>query len=176
MSYKNIIVFPLLALFFAGCVGTFPKTPDLLVQSVKSEEMFSEKDTFEVNRPLAQVSEVLKKKAHECLGQDVSFTAENGTVGNIRSQRTESRQLIPKMVVGKQHTRLTLQSKNTGGSTELGDPPPDGWYIMVVDAYPVGASKTRVESYYRFTMFHGAFTAIKPWVTGTNMGCPDLTQ
>lgn len=164
-----------LAFSLVGC-GSMPKTPDMLVENAKSGAMVSEKDVFEVNKPIEQVSEVLKKKSHECFEQEISFASYGGSTGGIKTYRRESRELTSKMHAGKQRTRLTLQVKNTGGSTELGGPPPDGWYFLVVDAYPEGKSKTRVEAYYQHTMFHSAFTAIKPWVTGTDMKCPDLTE
>jgi hypothetical protein len=175
MTYKNFFVVSLVALFLGGC-GSMPKTPELLIQNVNGGAAFSEKDTFEVKQPIATVSEVLKKKSHECFEQEISHTSQGDTTGGIRMDRHITRQLTPKVVVGKQHTRLVVQAKTTQGSTELGDIPPDGWYMLVVDAYPVNKNTTRVETYYQQTSFRGAYTAIKPWITGTNMSCPDLTE
>lgn len=174
MIRSHLIVVACFVLLLAGC-GSMPKTPELLVQNAKGGKMFSEQDTFEVKKPIAEVAEVLKNKAHECLKQKVSTTSNAGGPG-VQLMRTDVRAFTPKVVVGKQRTRLTLQTKVVEGSTELGDIPPDGWYMMVVDAYPVGNSTTRVETYFQQTGFHGAFTAVKLWTTGKNMGCPDLTQ
>jgi hypothetical protein len=159
----------------SGC-GSMPKTPELMIQNAKDGKMMSEKDVFEVKRPLSQVSAVFKKKANECLRQDVSNNMVVGSASGPRLNQRQVHALTPKVIVGKQHTRLTLQVKTTEGATELGDIPPDGWYMMVVDAYPVDKNSTRVESYYQYTSYHGAFTAVKLWANGTNMDCPDLTQ
>ncbi|MDP2762393.1 MAG: hypothetical protein Q8O64_18665 [Sideroxyarcus sp.] len=174
MTCSNPIVFALFALLLAGC-GSMPKTPELLIQNVKGGSMFSEQDVFEVKRPVTEVSEVLKNKAHECLKQKVSSTSNTGGPG-IQLMRTDVRAFTPKVVVGKQRARLTLQTKVIEGSTELGDIPPDGWYMMVVDAYSVDSRTTRVETYFQQPGYRGAFTAIKLWATGKNMGCPDLTK
>jgi hypothetical protein len=175
MSCRKLFVFSFIALFLAGC-GSAPKTPDMLVENANSKGMFSEKESFEVGKPLAQVSDLLRKKSHECFDQSISFVAHGDSSGGIRMDRRETRQITSKVAADRQHTRLTLQVKSTGGSTDLGDIPPDGWYFMVVDATPEGKNKTRVETYYQHTQFHGAFTVIKPWLTGTGAGCPDLTQ
>lgn len=174
MIRTNFSVFAFLIVLLAGC-GSMPKTPEILVQNAKDGKMMSEKDVFEVKRPIAEVTEVFKKKAHECFRQEVSSALHDASPG-IKLNRREVRAFTPKVVVSKQRTRLTLQSKVTEGSTELGDIPPDGWYMMVVDAYPANKNTTRVESYYQSTAYHGAYTAVKLWANGTNMGCPDLTQ
>lgn len=174
MTHTNFIIFAFFAILLAGC-GSMPKTPELLIQNAKGSSMYSEQDVFDVKRPVAEVSAVLKNKAHECLKQKITSTRNDGGIG-IKTMHSEVRAFTPKVVVGKQRTRLTLQSKVIEGSTELGDIPPDGWYMMVVDAYPVDKSTTRVESYFQQPAYHSAFTAVKSWATGTNMGCPDLTQ
>ena len=170
MRFKNYFVISFLAGVLAGC-GSMPKTPDLLVQNANDSKMYSEKDVFEVKRPISQVTTVLKEKSAECLQRKIESRWREG--GLNRRQVTA---LTPKVEVSKDHTQLTLQTKTVEGSTDLGDIPADGWYIMVVNAYPKDKSTTRVESYFQYTAYKTAFTAIKPWVTGSNLGCPDLTQ
>ncbi|MDH5388648.1 MAG: hypothetical protein OEY06_09380 [Gammaproteobacteria bacterium] len=174
MSRISLIFFSFFTLILTGC-GSMPNTPELLVQNVKSGSMFSEKEVFEVERPLSKVSKTLKKKSTECFRQRVANTSNTGGTG-LQVQRTLVRSFTPKIVIGKKHTRLTLQSMITEGSTELGDMPKDGWYMMVVDAYKINKNKTRVETYFQQPSYLGAFSAIKHWATGSNMGCPDLTQ
>lgn len=161
----------------ASIYGTYPSTPDFLVQNAKDGKIITDKDIFEVKRPFAQVSEVLKNKAHECLRRGISFTSQGDSSGGVRLKQQNIRELTPKVIADKRRTRLTLQVKSTDGNTvNLAPPPPDGWYMMVVDVYPVDNHTTRVESYYQQTSFKGAFTAVKLWANGTNMNCPDLTQ
>lgn len=175
MKYGKWGVLVSFVLVLAGC-GTIPRTGDLLVTSAKNGDVFSDKESFEVHKPLYQVARVLKRQSHKCLARDISFTAHGDSNGGVTLNRRETRELTPKMKIGRHHARLTVQVKSIGGAKDLADPPPDGWYMVVVDATAEGAHKTRVDAYYRQTSFKGAFTAIKPWVTGTNMGCPDLTQ
>jgi hypothetical protein len=170
MSRLNVIIFVLLAVLLADC-GSLPKTPEILVQNANEGVVTSEKDVFEVKRPLSLVTEVFKKKAAECFQQELIRTWKQGGL--------DRRQVIafkPKMIIGKQHTRFALQARITEGSTEPGDITPDGGNFLVVDAYMVGRNMTRVESSYQQSSFHGAFTAVKLWATGTNMDCPDLTR
>lgn len=170
MTNKNFIVFSFLALLLTGC-GSMPRTPEVLVENVKSGSMLSDKDAYVVKRPLAQVTGVLKEKSAECLNQKIETSWwERGLHRRMVTAFT------PRVTASKERTRLTLQSKIIEGSTEVGDPPPEGWYMMVVDAYAVDKNTTRIESYFQQSSYKGAFTATKAWVTGANMGCPDLTQ
>lgn len=170
MIHAKSISYAFTAILLAGC-GTVPQTPEILVKNVKEDGMFSEKDVFEVKRPIAQIEEVFRKKAPECLQQNITSTwRQNGML------RREVRAYTPKVTANKQRVRLTLQTKVIEGSIQLGDLPPDGVYMMVADAYPVGKSATRVESYIQWPDQRAAFAAIKHWATGTNMGCPDMTK
>lgn len=170
MFRTRFIVFLLLAVSLVGC-GSMPRTPELLVQNAKDGSMYSDKEVFEVKRPISQVTAVLKEKSAECLQRKVETRwIQNGM------KRRQVVALTPTVKAHKDYTQLALQSKTIEGATELGGIPPDGWYMMVVNAYPVNKSATRIESYYQHNSYKGAFTAIKPWLTDTNSGCPDLTQ
>lgn len=174
MTKLNTVACVYVVVLLAGC-GSMPSTPDLLVQNVKDNKMFAEKDIFEVKRPIEEIAEVFKKKANECLKQTVTSTSRDSTAG-VTTTRREVRSYKPMVVVSKQRTRLTLQSKTIEGATELGDIPPDGWYMMVADAYPVSKNVTRIESYMQWPGTRAPFMAVKHWASGTNMGCPDLTK
>lgn len=167
---RALFIAAITAVSLSGC-GSFPKTPDLLVENAKGEKMFSEKDVFEVKKPLPQVTALLRKRSAECLQQDVTVRAPRGSM-----MATDTHRLTPKVEVTKNRTRMTMQKKTITGLGEMGDIPPDGWYILVVDAYAKDKTTTRVESYFQFSAFKGAFTAIKPWMTDPDAGCPDLTQ
>lgn len=169
MTYQPFVAFGFFSLLLAGC-GTLPHTPDILIQNAKDKSMHTQKETFEVKRPVSQIADVFRKKASECLNVTVTqYWIENGR------KRSLDRVFTPHVLVDKQRVRLTLQAKFVG-TTELGSPPPDGWYIMVADAYPVAINTTRVESYFQWTSEHAAFKAVKHWATESNMGCPDLTK
>lgn len=169
-SLFGLLASAALAFVLAGC-GTPSNTPDLLIQNVQAGGMFAKKDSFEVKRPISQVTAALKDRSSACLHKRLESSYwQNG----LRHVHVEV--LTPKMAVSKERTRLTVQVKDESPNTVVvADPPPDGFYQVVVDAYPVGKGTTRVETY-SMSAYDGMFTAIKPWVTGASDGCPDLTQ
>ena len=71
LTSKNFIIFAFFAVLLSGC-GTFPGTPEILIQNAKEGGILSEKETYEVKRPIAEVTEVFKKKSHECLKQTIT--------------------------------------------------------------------------------------------------------
>lgn len=164
----------LFAGLLSGCI-TPAAIPETVVDVAKKHASFTENDIIEVNQPYVHVSEILKNKAKECLRKQVSSEAYAGRQHFL----TQVTVITPNVTVGSQKTRLTLQSRIISGSTEIGGtPPPDGWYYMVVDAYPEGRQKTRVEMYYQKTAssYYVAYPAVKSWVTGENMNCPDFAN
>ncbi len=160
----------LLGVLLSGC-GTMSATPDEMIQNVKGGGMFAQADTYDVNRPFAQVSETFRTKAPECLRRKLRITMQQAG----RASSSTVRVYTPRVIVGNNRTRLTLQEKFEGQKDLGKQPPPDGWYILVADAYPLGPNKTRVESYLNADE-KIVFGAIRSWAEGTNMGCPDLTQ
>ncbi len=169
-SWLVLLASGALASMLGGC-GSMPKTADLLIQNAKGGSMFSKKDSYEVKRPISQVTAVLKDRSSACLNKQLTTSYwQNGL------KHVHINVLTPKVDVAKDKTRLTVQVKDTSPNViVVGSPPPDGFYQMVVDAYPVDKHTTRVETYYQST-YDGMFNAIKPWVTGASEGCPDLTQ
>jgi hypothetical protein len=170
MNFRNTAFGILAAIALSGC-GSFPSTPDIMVQNAKEGKAYSDKDVFEVNRPIAQIESVFRKKADECLRAKTESRRYEGGM-----YRREVRVYTPKVVADKQRVRLTVQTITVEGATEGGPIPDDGWYILVADAYPVNAKTTRVESYVQWPGWRSAFRAVKHWSNGTNMGCPDLTE
>ena len=162
------------ALLMSGCI-TMPRSADLMVKSAKSGDLFTNKEIFEVSRSHSTVAKVLKKQANKCLSRDVSKT--EPTPGNRLVSRTMVMGYTPEVSVSKKHTRVTVQEKTKSGAKDVGGPPPKGWYMMVVDAYPVSKKKTRIEVYYNTkSPFPAILAATKHWAAGTNMGCPDFLQ
>ncbi len=171
--YRIAVVFFFSALL-SGC-GTPTTTPEALIQYAKDDRMMSSKDTFEVKQPVTHVTAVLKERSAACLNRQVTSTwTENQNGWVVHKQRVTV--FTPRVVAGKERTRMTLQYKYIQANLiQPGDPPPEGYYLMVVDAYPVDKNTTRVEAYHGGA-YKGAFTALKPWLTQANSGCPDLTN
>lgn len=170
MKLRNA-AFPILFATALGGCGSFPTTPELMVQNAKEGKAYSDKDVFEVNRPLAEIEAVFRKKSEECLHAQVAERREVGP-GIYRKQ---IRVFAPKVVADKQRVRLTVQTALTN-VPDAGPMPDDGWYVLVADAYPVGAKTTRVERYVQWPGWRSAYGAVKHWSNGTNMGCPDMTK
>jgi hypothetical protein len=176
MSFRNFIGLSVFALFLAGC-GTMPATPENVIDDVKAKEMYAKQDTYEVKVPISKVAAVLKEKSSECLQKSIRSTNLQSTGIGTTGYRTTSIVLTPHVLVTKERVRMTIQHKNVSqGTGNLSSMPEDGWYIMVVDAYPVDKQTTRIESYFRYTNYDVMQSAVKSWLTGKNMGCPDLTQ
>lgn len=173
MSRPNLIAFIFFVVLLAGCADS-PRTADLLIQNARDEVLLSTKDAFVVNLPIGRVSNMLNKMADECIHQKVTRNFRDAS-GEVAVNITQTIELIPKVIVDKERTRLTVQYKVIEGIPEMGNIPPNGLYFMLVDAYPVDKYTTRVESYYQQTSFHALFQAVIPWVTGRNMTCPNLT-
>lgn len=161
------------AALLSGC-GTMGRTPDKLISQVKNMNNPSAIQKYEVDRPLAQVTSTLKEQARRCLAVTVTNTHQGNYAGTTQ---TDVLTYTPRVTAGGHRTRLTLQ-KGFGEEVRMvgeDKPEPDGWYIMVVDAYPAGPHRTRVEAY-SGNGDNVAFKAVKHWIEGDNLGCPDMSR
>jgi hypothetical protein len=160
------------AVLLFGC-GLQPKTADELRDNVRGKAVFSSREVFEVKKPYRQVSDTLRKKWLECL--DSTTTASFHRGGNTFGTQTNIYK--PKVVVSDRRTELTLQHKATGkGITQVGGPPPEGFFTFVTDVYPVDKNTTRVDVQKQTPIHAAVMKAVRNWAEGTNMGCPDLAQ
>jgi len=128
------------------------------------------KDTFEVERSFREVSSTLQKKSDECLKVAVRWNATN-SYGNTRSGVDTFK---PTFIAGPNKAELHVQLKRSA-VTEVGAPP-DGAYRVVLDATPVAAKRTRIEIYALSVDDKLLRQAMRGWVQGSNLGCPDLTK
>jgi hypothetical protein len=160
------------ALLFFGC-GSLQqsRTADELRNKAKTGATFTSRDVFEVKKPYRQVSDNVRKKWLECLDSRGTSSFHRG--GNTFGSATHT--FKPKAAVTERRTELTLQHRVTGtGITQVGGPPPEGFFIIVADIYPVDKNASRVEVQKDMPGFDGVMKAVHNWAEGTNMGCPDL--
>jgi hypothetical protein len=158
------------AAFVAGCAGKMPMNAEEFRKAAPGAFLMKT-ESYEVNRPLRQVAAAFQKRAPECLTQTVRMT----------SQTTTSYQVIvtsykPTVAAGSDRVELHLQRRHDRGVVKVYDEPADGHYILVVDAYPVGSNRTRIELIGPSKGHDVIYRAINGWATGENLGCPDLTK
>ena len=157
----------------SGCASLQSKTADDLRTNVKSGGSFTSKDIFEVKKPYRQVSDTLKKKWLECLDSTGRSAIHRG--GNTFGSATNT--YTPKAATNDQRTELTLQHKVSGkGITQVGGPPPEGFFIIVTDVYPVDRGTSRVEVQKHTPGYDAVMKAVRGWAEGSSMACPDLSQ
>lgn len=162
------------ALLFFGC-GSLQqsRTADELRNNVNSGAAFTSREVFEVKKPYRQVSDSLRKKWMECLDSAGTSAIHRG--GNTVGSSTHTYK--PKAGVTERRTELTLQHRVTGtGITQLGGPPPEGFFIIVADVYPGDKNTSRVDVQKHMPGYENVMKAIHNWAEGSNMACPDLSQ
>jgi hypothetical protein len=159
-----------LAFAVAGC-GMAPKNAQEFRQATRDGVRLglTSMETFEVERPLREVSSTLRRKASECLNVSVNWSATN-TYGNTRSGVHTYK---PTFLANADKAELHLQRKRSGGGDVDVGAPADGFYDVVVDAIPVSPKRTRIEIYQGDKLMR---TALRGWAKGDNLGCPDLTK
>jgi hypothetical protein len=158
------------AFVIAGC-NMAPKNADEFRQATRDGVRLglTSVETFEVDRPLREVSASLQRKANECLNASVKWSATNA-YGNTRSGVHTYK---PTFVANADKAELHVQRKRSGGGDVDVGAPADGFYDLVVDAIPVSPKRTRIEIYQGDKLMR---SALRGWTTGNNLGCPDLTK
>ena len=170
MFIKNITLLLLTIFMLPACSIKHPQTAEEFRQGVPTAFM-GMSETYTVNRPFAEVTKTLQSKAPKCLNVRVTTT----------SQTTTSYQVIvtkynPTVIAGKQKTELHIQQIHEKGVMNVSEVPKGGYYLMVTDVFPAGKNKTKVTMYRPSMGIDTMVNAIKGWISGTNMGCPDLTK
>jgi hypothetical protein len=129
-------------------------------------------ESFEVERPFREVSSTLKRKSDECLKVAVNWAATN-RYGNTRSGVHRYK---PTFVNGTNRAELHIQRSRSGGGDIDVNAPPGGFYHVVLDATPVGKSRTKIDIYTQSKDDDLLRRALRGWAQGSNLGCPDLTE
>jgi hypothetical protein len=170
MNKFTFVLAPIVVLALSGCVTSHPQTAQEFREAVPGA-FLAEVESFEVERPFAEVAEAFQSKAPGCLTGRVKTT----------SQTNMSYQVIvtaytPTVQVSAERAEIHLQQHHEQGVLNITEEPENGYYLLVVDAYPIDNSRTRVEMYRPSMGYKPIIKAIKGWATGDNMGCPDLTK
>lgn len=163
-----LAVFPALAL--SACVTSHPMTAQEFREAVPGA-FSAEFETFEVDRRFEDVAAAFQSRAPDCLSGQIKTT----------SQTNMSYQVIvtdynPTVQVSTERAEIHLQQHHEQGVLNVTEEPDGGYYMLVVDAYPLGDSRTRIEMFRPAFGYKHVIQAVRNWATGENMGCPDLTK
>lgn len=157
------------SLLLVGCA--LPKNAEEFRQFTRNSP-FKLIETYEVARPLQDVSSTLKKKASECLAVTIDWTIDYGL---LRPNRSGKDTYKPTFIATPKRAEIHVQL-NRSAVTTIGSPP-DGPYRVVLDATSIEKNKTRIDTYVMSNVEDGLILkAMRGWVTGDNLGCPDLTK
>jgi hypothetical protein len=125
------------------------------------------KETFEVNRPLAQVGATFRRLASECLSTSIrsaSFTRFSSMVVTTTYK--------PTVRVSSSGAELQVQASQRGNIINIMKEPEGGGYLLIADARAASAAKTRIDLY-RVSVGHAQLAqAVRDWVSGTSTTCP----
>jgi hypothetical protein len=160
----------LCSIWLAGCNLSAPQTAaEFRSGAPNGIADGATKETFEVNRPLAQVGASFQRLASECLSKTIRVTQYKP---GVRSMVTTST-FKPTVHVSSSKAELQLQVKWRAGLTiHVMKEPEGGFYFLVADARPVSAAKTRIDLY-RFSNGHEELMqAVRDWASGTSVTCP----
>ena len=163
---RRLFLILLLTTLLPAC-GGLPLTTGEFRQAAKNRQAFSTSESFEVKRSFAEVVQTFRKKAPECLSYDIGST-KKPVIGIGSTTRFYGR-AKPTLSVSANKAELAFQVKYENTATKM---PDDGYYYLVADVYPAGASKTRVDLYWR-TKVDTLARAVRGWASGTNLGCAD---
>jgi hypothetical protein len=158
------------ALALSACVTSHPQTAQEFREAVPGAFM-GEVETFEVERPFTDVAETFQSKAPQCLSGRVRTTSQTNT-----SYQVIVSAYTPTAHVSPERAEIHLQQHHEQGVLNVTKEPDGGYYLLVTDAYPVDAGRTRVEMFRPSMGYKPIIQAIKGWASGDNMGCPDLTK
>src|SRR5258705_11095906 len=115
---------PIALLLLTGC-GTQVTTPDAMREYVRGDRAFSKKETFEVPRPYAAVTQDLKRRSEDCLNKTFQITRESSaliTIGS-RSSNDGYTRYIPVSTIGP--AKAEFYTKHLGSKARAANPPAD---------------------------------------------------
>lgn len=160
------------ALLLGGCAGA-PKNAEDFRQMAREAAPYHLKiiENLEVARPFRDVSSTLRQKTDECLR--VKLTRE-GTYRHTDFTMTHTYK--PTFIATANKAELHVQLKMEGTRSYEFGAPPDGSYRVVLDATPAGPNKTKIVMYVNSIDDNLIRNAMRGWVQGTNLGCPDVSK
>lgn len=154
----------------AGCAQNYPQNAEEFRRMLPGS-FLGKVQTLEAQRPLREVARTFEARAPECLNVSVRTVSRTSTsYQNIVATYKAS------VVTMAQKAELHLQRHYESGVIVPGKEPPGGLYMLVADATPIDARRTRIDIYSPSMGVDVLIRAINGWATGENLGCPDMTK
>ena len=175
MKNRIVAITAVTIALLSGCVSQMPQTAEEFRKAVPGAFM-STVESLEVNRPFSDVAKTFQAKAPECLNVRVRATTYRTTSIQTTSTQVVVVRYKPTVLVKGNKAELHVQQHFESGVQTVHQEPPGGYYLMVVDAVPLGGSRTRLTFYRPSSGYDAMIAAIKGWATGKNVGCPDLSK
>jgi hypothetical protein len=82
----------------------------------------------------------------------------------------------PTVVVTDRRAELHLQMRYVRGVVNAAQVPEGGYYVLVADVYAMDSKRSRAEMFAPAAGYEPVIRAITGWVTGKDLGCPDMTK
>lgn len=170
MAPRIVTMLAAAAFALGGCVSQHPQNAEEF-RKVAPGAFLVKVETHEINRSMRQIGETFNRRAPECLNMRVRTV----------SQAPGSYQVIvslykPTVAVNAERAELHLQRHHEAGVMRVTKEPEGGYYLMVADAYPVDARRSRLQIIGPSKGYDVIWRAILGWASGKDLGCPDLTK
>lgn len=170
MGAHRLLLIGFSAAVLAGCSMQYPQNAAEF-RKMLPESSFGTREEIASSRSVAEIGATFRKMAPQCL--DVRIRTEERSNTSYHVTVTHYK---PTVIVTPQKAELHVQMEFEKGVITPGKVPPGGSYLMVIDVTPAGNGKSKAV-FYRPSMGYGAMVkGITGWVTGENIGCPDLTK
>jgi hypothetical protein len=155
-----------LALFVGGCGNN-------LGAAINPDEFRREGangvERVDVDRPLRAVAAAFRDRADACL--NTTTVIQGGA--NVR-YTMDKRTYTARVIATDARAELHLQVRFWG--LTFHEQGKDGAYILLADATPLDARRTRLEVRYAGLVTEPLRSAVRGWASGSFSGCPDLTR
>ncbi len=169
---RRFFLIATLSAFVCGCGALAQPMSSGEFRTAVKGSSFATTETFDIDRPYAQVVETLRTKANECLAV---VATSSGPVFQGNTMVTEHSRAEYKPTISASGERLELAVQvDFGEHTMIQKLPPGGMYILVADAVPAGKGT-------KLTIYRGKLGkateiggAIRQWSMGKSSACPDL--
>ncbi len=170
MNNISVLTITSLCVMAIGCAGHMPQTADEFRQELPGAFM-GKVEKFDVNRSYTAVGKSFQKMAPKCLDVRIKTTSQSNTSYQVIVTKWN-----PTVKISDQRAELHIQQLHEQGVLNVYEVPKNGYYMMVVDANPIGKNKSQVVMYRSSVGNEALVKAIKGWAAGKNIGCPDLTK